>query len=186
MKRIQASFLLLALVCWLVPRQLIAEEKHTAPTEPVVENWVISKADITPEQSAQLYQEWEQKSKVRPKPKTVPVAGVEAPTEKQRNTNFAKGNCTAYVAQKVVVTWRGNANRWLPNAKAQGYRTDRIPEAGAILVTNESRAGHVAYIEEVNGSEVTFSEWNVAGKYKKTVRTFNINDKRIVGIIHLN
>ena len=103
-----------------------------------------------------------------------------------RKTGFAKGQCTDYVAQKVAVTWRGNANRWVANASAQGYQVDRTPAAGSILVTNESRYGHVAYIESANGDNFTISEWNYAGRYRKTTRTLSANDPRIVGVIHLN
>jgi surface antigen len=57
---------------------------------------------------------------------------------------------------------------------------------GSILVTNESsRYGHVAYIEAVSGDSVTFSEWNYSGPFIRTVRTLSIDDRRIVGIIHL-
>lgn len=101
-------------------------------------------------------------------------------------TKFAPGYCTDYVAQKVKVTWSGNANQWLANATAQGYRVDFRPLPASILVTNESRYGHVAYIESVEGSKVTISEWNYAGRFKKTIRTLDISDKRIKGIIHTN
>ena len=102
------------------------------------------------------------------------------------NHKFAAGYCTDYVARNVPgVTWGGNANRWIPNAKAQGVRVDRKPEAGAIIVTNENRRyGHVAKIDSVSGTQVTISEWNYAGLYKKTVRTLDISDPRIQGIIH--
>lgn len=102
------------------------------------------------------------------------------------NHKFAAGYCTDYVARNVGgVTWGGNANRWIPNAKAQGVKVDKNPVAGAIIVTNENRRyGHVAKIDSVNGSEVTISEWNYAGLYKKTVRTLDISDSRIQGIIH--
>jgi len=98
---------------------------------------------------------------------------------------FAPGYCTDYVARKLVIPWGGNANQWIANSKPYGAIVDRIPAVGAIIVTNESRFGHVGYIEATDGGLVTFSEWNYAGKYKKTTRTLNINDKRIKGIIHL-
>ena len=102
------------------------------------------------------------------------------------NHKFAAGYCTDYVARNVAgVTWGGNANRWIPNAKAKGRKVDHNPVAGAILVTSENRRyGHVAKIDAVHGSQVTISEWNYAGLYKKTIRTLDISDSRILGVIH--
>lgn len=100
-------------------------------------------------------------------------------------TKFASGYCTDYVARKLPVTWGGNANRWITNAKAQGYLVDRNPIAGSILVTRESRIGHVAYIEKVEGTTITISEWNYAGRYRLTIRTLDISNPIISGIIHI-
>lgn len=101
------------------------------------------------------------------------------------NHKFAPGYCTDYVARKVPgITWGGNAGNWPSNARAAGATVNHSPSAGAILVTNEGSVGHVAYIESVSGSEFTITEWNYAGLYKKTTRTFSINDKRIKAIIH--
>ncbi len=102
-------------------------------------------------------------------------------------TRFAPGQCTDYVARALPgkVTWRGNANMWAANARAQGVLVNRIPVAGAIIQTNENpRYGHVGYIESVNGTKVTFSEWNYKGPYIKTTRTMDISDSRIKAIIH--
>ena len=101
------------------------------------------------------------------------------------SNKFAPGHCTAYVASKVKVYWLGNANQWMRNAKAAGATVDQNPVPGAILVTNEnSRYGHVMYIESVNGTKVTASEWNYAGLFKKTTRTLDMNDSRVKGVIH--
>lgn len=102
-----------------------------------------------------------------------------------RVTTFAAGYCTDYVARRVTVTWRGNAGRWAANASAQGYLVDKNPVVGGILVTRESRVGHVAYIEAVDGAKVTISEWNYAGRYKLTTRTLDISNPVIIGVIHL-
>jgi surface antigen len=102
------------------------------------------------------------------------------------NHKFAAGYCTDYVAKKVSgVGWGGNANMWIANSKAYGATVNRTPKAGSILVTNEnSRYGHVAYIEKVEGSKVYISEWNYSGLYKTTYRTLDISDSKIKGIIH--
>ena len=63
---------------------------------------------------------------------------------------FPAGWCTWYVATKRSVTWRGDAGYWYANASAQGYPVGPTPKVGAIMVTWESWAGHVAYVEAVN------------------------------------
>lgn len=83
------------------------------------------------------------------------------------------------------MTWMGNANRWIANARAQGYIVDRNPTPGSILVTNEGYYGHVAYIESVAGTKITISEWNYTGLYQLSVRTLDTSDPRIRGIIHI-
>ena len=100
------------------------------------------------------------------------------------SNKFARGHCTAYVASKVKVYWRGNANMWATNAKRNGATVDRNPTVGAIIQTNESRWGHVGYIEKVSGTKVTFSEWNYAGLGVKTTRTLDMSDSKVKHIIH--
>ncbi len=63
---------------------------------------------------------------------------------------FPVGWCTYYVATKRNVTWRGDAGYWYANAAAQGYAVGPTPKVGSIMVTWESWAGHVAYVEAVN------------------------------------
>jgi LysM repeat protein len=63
---------------------------------------------------------------------------------------FPVGWCTYYVATKRNVTWRGDAGFWYQNAAAQGYAVGPTPKVGSIMVTWESWAGHVAYVEAVN------------------------------------
>ncbi|HWO91067.1 MAG TPA: LysM peptidoglycan-binding domain-containing protein [Methylomirabilota bacterium] len=63
---------------------------------------------------------------------------------------FPVGWCTYYVATKRNVTWRGDAGYWYQNASAQGYAVGPTPKVGSIMVTWESWAGHVAYVEAVN------------------------------------
>lgn len=98
---------------------------------------------------------------------------------------FVRGQCTYYVATRLRIPWGGNANQWIANSKAFGAVTNRVPTAGAILVTNENRRyGHVAYIDKVVGNTIYFSEMNYAGPGIITHRTMDISDSRIRGIIH--
>jgi LysM repeat protein len=66
------------------------------------------------------------------------------------NNKFPVGWCTYYVATKRNVTWNGDAGYWYQNASAQGYSVGPTPKPGSIMVTWESWAGHVAYVESVN------------------------------------
>ncbi len=97
---------------------------------------------------------------------------------------FPYGYCTWYVAQRKYVPWGGNAGAWLSNARASGRATGRIPKAGAIIVTGESRWGHVGIVEKVNGNFVTISEMNYAGFGKKSTRTINANSRTVKGFIY--
>ncbi len=103
-----------------------------------------------------------------------------------KGTNkFVPGQCTYYVASRVSVYWRGNARDWARNARAAGATVNKTPAAGAILQTNESRYGHVLYIDSVdaNGNMHT-SEMNYAGPWKITHRVISPNSGSIVAIIH--
>ncbi len=37
------------------------------------------------------------------------------------------------MAQNKTVTWRGNANSWIKNARASGEKTGQTPVVGAII-----------------------------------------------------
>ncbi len=97
---------------------------------------------------------------------------------------FPYGYCTWYVAQKRYVPWGGNASSWLTNAKASGKATGRAPQPGAIMVSGESRWGHVALVESVSGSSFTISEMNYVGFGKKSTRTISTNSGVVRGFIY--
>ena len=86
---------------------------------------------------------------------------------------FPYGYCTYWVASKRYVPWSGNANQWLYNARSMGYSTGRTPQVGAIMVTNESWWGHVAYVEAVHGNSATISEMNYSGWGRVNHRTLS-------------
>ena len=101
-----------------------------------------------------------------------------------KSHNFPYGQCTWYVAQKLIVPWSGHAKSWLSNAPAYGRQTGATPRVGSIIVTRESWYGHVGYVEAVNNGWVTFSEMNHTGWGVKNVRTLSANDWRIRGYIY--
>ena len=97
---------------------------------------------------------------------------------------FPYGYCTWYVAQRKYVPWGGNAGSWLANARASGKATGSTPRPGAIMVSGESRWGHVAIVESVSGSSFTVSEMNYAGFGKKSTRTISAGSRVVKGFIY--
>lgn len=80
--------------------------------------------------------------------------------------------------------FRGDAKRWPENAVKAGHTLGSRPIVGAVVVTNESRYGHVAYVEKVDGDTFTISEMNYRGRYKVSTRTLAVGDKRIRSFIY--
>jgi surface antigen len=97
---------------------------------------------------------------------------------------FPYGYCTWYVSQRRYIPWGGNAISWLANARAYGKSTGRTPRPGAIMVSTESRWGHVALVESVSGSTFTISEMNYVGFGKKSTRTLSKNSPVVRGFIY--
>ncbi len=85
------------------------------------------------------------------------------------------------------MTWRGDAGYWYANASAQGYPVGPTPKVGAIMVTWESWAGHVAYVEAVNAdgswvvSEMNWIAFNVINE--RTIKPGQLGGK-LVGFIY--
>ncbi len=103
------------------------------------------------------------------------------------NNKFPVGWCTYYVATKREVPWNGDAGYWYANASAMGYAVGPTPKVGSIMVTWESWAGHVAYVEAVNpdGSWVV-SEMNWVAFDVIDQRTINPGQlgSKLVGFIY--
>ncbi len=97
---------------------------------------------------------------------------------------FPYGWCTWYVASRKHVPWGGNAGTWLYHARAYGASTGKTPQAGAIVVTGESRYGHVAIVEKVKGGQITVSEMNYSSWGKVSSRTISASSSIIKGYIY--
>ncbi len=112
-------------------------------------------------------------------PKSSVSAKTVKPTVKLANdgrNHFAYGYCTYYVASRRNIPWFGNAGTWLSGARAAGFATGNVPQVGAIIVTSESRFGHVGIVEAVNNDgTITISEMNYSGFAKITSRTISIS-----------
>lgn len=100
-----------------------------------------------------------------------PVTSGNAPRGSSSGNTYAAGWCTWYAKEMRpdLPNNLGDAGAWAANARAQGIPTGSTPRTGAIGVM----AGHVAYVESVDGNKVTVSEmgWNYSqgGFNRRTV-----------------
>jgi surface antigen len=126
------------------------------------------------------------------KPRTViarerVVSNTQQTIQSKKSYNgYIYGFCTWYVANKrpdIPNNW-GNAKNWFNNAKKDGYKTGNTPETGSIMVTNESWAGHVTYVEKVEDNKIYVSEMNFVHWNKTNSRTIDINSPIIKGYIY--
>ena len=105
-------------------------------------------------------------------------------SNKAEGNHFAYGYCTYYVASRRQIPWFGNAGTWLAGAIKYGFATGRVPRVGAIIVTSESRWGHVGIVEAVDGGQITIAEMNYRGWAKVTTRTISAAFVAINGYIY--
>lgn len=102
--------------------------------------------------------------------------------------SFAPGYCTWFVANHKNVTWRGNANQWLANARAAGVSTGSSPVAGSIVQfggRGYNRAyGHVGLVVDVDGDDLIVKDMNYSNRYQVTIRRVPKDDDSIRGYIY--
>lgn len=101
---------------------------------------------------------------------------------------FAWGNCTWYVAQNKSVSWRGNANAWMKNAKAAWVKTGQKPIPGAIIQFSgrgyNRYYGHVGIVADVTDDYVIVKDMNYRKINEVTIRKVPIGDDSIDGYIY--
>ena len=102
------------------------------------------------------------------------------------------GYCTFWAAlrreqagEPIPNNW-GNANTWANNARGQGFAVDMIPSVGAVMQTSAGPLGHVAYVEEVNPKEGswTISEMNFKAWDQMDHRTLTLAAAAHYNFIH--
>ena len=54
----------------------------------------------------------------------------------------------------------GNANQWLNNARAAGYKVTSVPKPGAVGISMGGPWGHAVWVEAVSGNRVHISQYN--------------------------
>lgn len=100
---------------------------------------------------------------------------------------YPSGWCTWYGATKYQIpAYWGNAGDWLEAAKRDGFETGNIPQSGALVITNESIWGHVAYVEKVDNKNnvIVVSEMNYESFGVISERKININSSKVKGFIY--
>ena len=107
-----------------------------------------------------------------------------------KSRGFVGWNCTWYVAQNKTVTWRGNANAWMRNAKAAWEKTWSTPVVWAII--QFSWAGynryywHVGIVAGIEGDDLIIKDMNYRGLYEVTIRKVPIDHPSIDGYIYVD
>jgi surface antigen len=107
--------------------------------------------------------------------------------ERIRTINgYTSGYCTSYVASKLPIPsgW-GNAKAWPANAEADGYAVNEQPTPGSVIVTSESRYGHVGVVEKVTDNYIEISEMNYSAFGVVSSRVIDLGSSVIKGFIHL-
>ena len=104
-----------------------------------------------------------------------PWAGVPYPSNDVDYWGMYQRECVSYTAWKVssdgkyMPNWinRGDAKKWPENARLVGIAVDSQPVVGSIAIDMQGEYGHAMYVEEVNGTNLTISEYNgtVPGGY---------------------
>ena len=90
--------------------------------------------------------------------------------------------------QKKGNTW-GHAKQWKAAAERAGIRVDGKPVVGDVAWRGNGNHGHVAWVEKVEGTQVTVEEYNyytnaTGGIYGR--RTVKVGDGQFDAYIHLH
>ncbi len=103
---------------------------------------------------------------------------------------FAWGNCTWYVGQNKSVSWRGNANAWMKNAKAAGVKTGQKAVPWAIIQFSgrwyNRYYGHVGIVADVTDDYVIVKDMNYRRINEVTIRKILKGDSSIDGYIYVD
>lgn len=107
-----------------------------------------------------------------------------------KDRGFVKNNCTWYVAQYKTVTWRGNANQWIRNARAAGVKTWKTPVPGSIVQFSgrgyNRRYGHVGIVIDVRDGLIIVRDMNYRKLGETTLREVPIWHRSIDGYIYVD
>lgn len=79
----------------------------------------------------------------------------------------------AYSGRQAPVDW-GDANSWVPSARAAGISFDGYPQVGDVAIDVEGYWGHAMYVEGVSGNQILVSQYNqqLTGHFSTQWRTW--------------
>jgi len=88
---------------------------------------------------------------------------------------FYKRECTSFVAYRLnkVMSFSnfmdgghfGNAMGWDENARRLGFRVNRRPTRGSVMVRNSGTYGHVAMVARVRPGQILVEQYNAGGTH---------------------
>jgi surface antigen len=88
---------------------------------------------------------------------------------------FYKRECTSFVAFRLNKVMRfhnlmrggrfSNAENWDENARRIGFRVNRRPRVGAVMVRNSGTFGHVAIVAKVRRGRILVEQYNAGGTH---------------------
>lgn len=123
----------------------MAEEKHTEEIsiKPVETDWVMGREDISPEDSEKLYQDWlKSKQSKKSIKKLAPPTGYDA------------CSCVSYAR------WRSGINVGSIGQAKNHPINSQTPTVGALVITSESEAGHLAVVSALDDMFIYLDEAN--------------------------
>ena len=160
MKHLQGFILLLALIGWLLPVPIQADEKPMFIVYPSSEPAWVVEPDL--ETAEKLYQEW-----LKPKPRIA--------KQLTKPTSYNACSCVSYAR------WRSGMNVG-PIGVARNHPVNtHTPSIGALAVTYESGAGHLSYIVDMDDKFIYVDEANYSRCKVTYRRAIPINSKLIKG-----
>lgn len=88
---------------------------------------------------------------------------------------FYKRECTSFVAFRLNKVMRfhnlmrggrfSNAENWDENARRIGFRVNRRPRVGSVMVRNSGTFGHVAMVAKVGRGRILVEQYNAGGTH---------------------
>ncbi len=76
----------------------------------------------------------------------------------------------------------GNAENWDENARALGFKVNKNPTVGSVMVRNSGTYGHVAMVAKVGNGKVFVEQYNAGGTHQYSKEWLPVTD--VMTFIH--